>query len=378
MQKFIFLFLFSGILFGGGGIEIGTGGATSSIAHPPQTTNISSESVFSNPSVTNFLDSGFSISGGLIIAFPKYTLEFKNNPFLKTESTQWIPSISTVYNKEKLGFYFAMGSLGQGGFLKYNVVYDRIQNLKVTSLNPGFIFGGTYRLRKNMSVSLGGRFLYSKIEGKGDIDTGQGFKSKITSKGIAPEISLFYKYNDKLSLGAKYLWRTKLNYKGHITTDDGNLAETLFAKFSKDHRKDFPAVFSIGASYKLNEKQKFSFTYNRIFESEKKADKNLYHKFKDTNEYLFGFETVLTTKINLLLGYSYVDKGKNGYPSGDITQLSSHTYSTGIRYKATDNTIITFALGLNKYESHKGNLYRYRIKTKRKEVVTGLSFEKKL
>ncbi|MDU1911615.1 hypothetical protein [Fusobacterium sp.] len=378
MKKIILFLLISKVTFSLGGIEIGTSSSVISFGNPAQAAYISTEAVFSNPSSTIFLGTGDYIYGGTLVIFPDYKLKLRNNTFLETSTSQFAPSLSYVHNTENYGFYFGAGSLGQGGFLKYKVSYNRIENLNVTSFNPGIILGFTYKLKDNLAIGLGGRALYSKIEAEGYVITGQGVKSKITATGFAPEISLFYQLDKNLNLGIKYLAETKLNYDGHITTDDGHIAETLLAKFAVDQRKDFPSVLSLGAEYKLNELQSIFFTYNRIFESKKKMDKELYHKFKDTNEYLFGFEQVLNEKFDLLLGYGYIDKGQNSHPTGDMMQLSAHQFNLGLRYKSDSSMKITFTVGLNHYDSHDGNLYGYEIKTTRKEVITGIGIEKKL
>lgn len=378
MKKILLFLLLSKLTFSLGGIEIGTSPSVTSFGNPAQVAKVSTEAVFSNPSSTIFLGPGNYIYGGTLLIFPDYKLKLRNNTLLETTTSQFAPSFSYVYNTEDYGFYFGAGSLGQGGFLKYKVSYNRIENLNVTSFNPGVIFGFTYKLKENLSIGLGGRALYSKIEAEGSIITGQGVKSKITATGFAPEISLFYQPNKNLNLGVKYLAKTKLDYDGHIMTDDGHIAETLLAKFAVDQRKDFPSVLSLGTEYKLNESQSIFFTYNRIFESKKKMDRELYYKFKDTNEYLFGFEQVLNEKFDLLLGYGYIDKGQNTHPTGDMMQLSAHQFNLGIRYKPDASMKITLTVGLNHYDSHDGNLYGYEIKTTRKEVLTGIGIEKKL
>ncbi|MEG0584727.1 MAG: hypothetical protein RR476_09185, partial [Cetobacterium sp.] len=89
-------------------------------------------------------------------------------------------------------FYFASGTLGQGGFLKYNVSYDAINNFNLTVLYPGIVLGGAFKLNDKISVSLGGRIIYSRLQAEGKILDRDSFKSYIETVGVAPEISFFY------------------------------------------------------------------------------------------------------------------------------------------------------------------------------------------
>ncbi|MGL5594443.1 MAG: OmpP1/FadL family transporter [Cetobacterium sp.] len=377
MKKYMLFFLAHSLAFGLGGIEIGTSQSPRAVANPAQTATISTESPFYNPAASSFLDTGDYVYFGLLGVFPKYTIKYEGKTVAKTTTTQPLPSFTYIKNQEKIGYFIAAGSLGQGGFLKYNVAYDRIKNLDITAFNPGVITGVSYKFKNDLSAAFSLRMLYSKMEAKGRIDTGQGVHSDIKAFGIAPEISVFYKYNENLDLGAKFLFRTKLDYDGQIKTDDGNIANTILAKFSRDHKKDFPSVLSLGLGYNLTDKDRLSLGYNAIFERDKEFAEDLYSKYKNTYEYLFGYERILNEKFKWMLGYGYIDKGRNDHPVADMTQLSCHQISTGIKYKYSETINITASLGGNFYKSNTSNLLKYEIETTRREILFGVAFEKK-
>lgn len=378
MKKYILFLLANSLAFGLGGIEIGTGHSPGAVANPAQTAAISPEAPFYNPAASIFLNEGEYLHFGLLGVFPDYKIKYKGGTVIKTTSPQPLPSFAYIKNEEKMGYFIAAGSLGQGGFLKYNASYNRVKDLDVTAFNPGIITGVSYKFNDDLAGALSLRMMYSKLEAKGSIDTGQNVNSEITAYGITPEISVFYKYNEKLDLGAKFLFRTKLSYDGKVKSDDANIANTVLAKFSRDQRKDFPSVLSLGLGYNLTEKDRISLGYNAIFERDKKFTDELYHKYKNTYEYLFGYERVLNEKFKWIAGYGYVDKGKNAQPVADMTQLSCHQLSTGVKYKHSDTLTISTVLGGNFYESNTSKLLKYEIETKRKEIIVGFSFDKKL
>ncbi|MHA4990385.1 OmpP1/FadL family transporter [Cetobacterium somerae] len=377
MKKIIGFLILSKLSLSLGGIEIGTSPSINSIANPAQTANISAQSPFYNPAATMFLENGQYLYFGAFEVFPDYKTQYNGKTFLKTTTAQPVPSFSYINKKEKYAYFIASGSLGQGGFLKYKVSYDAIDNFHVTAVNPGIIIGGSFFISKDISMGISTRIIYSRLESKGKIKNEGEFKSYIEATGIAPEISFMYTPNDQLNLGIKYLAKTKLDYDGKVKKGSEYIIHRVFGKFSVDHRKDFPAVLSLGGLYKINDRQRVSLGFNWIMESKKTIDSNLYHKYKDTYEYALGFEQDIYEKMTLMFGYGYTAKGDNGHTIGDMTQLDSQQLGIGIKYKYSESTNLYTAFGINFYKTDNSKLYNQTISTKRKEPIFGIGIERK-
>ncbi len=377
MKKIILFILISKLSLALGGIEIGTAPSVISVANPAQSANVTAQSPFFNPAATMFLENGQYIYLGAFGVFPDYKTQYNGKTFLNTDTFQPVPSFSYINKNDKYSYFIGAGSLGQGGFLKYKVSYDAIDNFHVTAVNPGVIIGGSFFLSKNISAGVSARIIYSRLEAKGHIKNEGSFRSYIETTGIAPEFSLFYTPTEKLNLGIKYLARTKLDYDGKVKEGSEYIINRVFGKFSVDHRKDFPAVLSVGSLYKINSTQRLSLGFNWILESKKTLDNDLYHKYKDTYEYSLGFEQDINEKVTVILGYGYTDKGTNGHTIGDMTQLDSQQVGLGMKYKYSDVTDIYTALGINFYKTDDSKIYKETISTKRKEVILAVGFERK-
>lgn len=377
MKKLILFIILSKLTLALGGIEIGTSPTVLSVANPAQTANVTAQAPFFNPAATMFLENGEYIYLGTFGVFPDYETQYNGKTFLKTTTFQPVPSFSYTNKKDNYSYFIASGSLGQGGFLKYNVSYDAIDDFHVTAINPGIVIGGSFFITKNISAGVSARIIYSKIEAKGSIKGEGSFKSYIEATGIAPEISLFYTPTENLNLGIKYLAKTKLDYNGKVKEGSKYIINRVFGKFSVDHRKDFPAVLSLGSLYKINENQRFSLGFNWIMESKKTIDDELYHKYKDTYEYEVGFEQDINEKMTLIFGYGYTAKGTNGHTMGDMTQLDSQQLGVGIKYKYSETTNLYTALGINFYKTDHSKLYNETISTKRREPIFGIGLERK-
>lgn len=378
MKKFILFIVISKLSLALGGIEIGTTPSVNSVANPAQTASVNAQSPFFNPAATMFLENGEYIYLGTFGVFPDYETQYNRNTFLKTTTFQPVPSFSYINKKNNFSYFIASGSLGQGGFLKYNVSYDAIDDFHLTAINPGIIIGGSFFITKNISTGISARIIYSRLEAKGSIKNEGTFKSYIETTGIAPEISLFYTPTEKINLGIKYLFKTKLDYEGKVKEGSKYIVNKVFGKFSVDHRKDFPGVLSLGVLYKINETQRLSLGFNWIMESKKTIDNKLYHKYKDTFEYAAGFEQDVNEKTTLIFGYGYTAKGTNNHTLGDMTQLDSQQLGIGLKYKYSEITSLYTVLGVNFYKTDHSKLNNETISTKRREPIFGVGLEMKI
>lgn len=156
------------------------------------------------------------------------------------------------------------------------------------------------------------------------------------SFGVAPEVSTYYKASDRVSLSAKYLYKTKLDYE--------YLASLL----------------SLGTSFELNETQRLNFGYNWILEE---------NGYSDSYEYAVSFEQKINSKLKMTIGYCYSDRGRNEDGIIDFMELSSHQVGLGAIYKATEKIDLTVGIGRIRYESESSPIFNTNLKSKREETI---------
>lgn len=364
------IILYSLKIFALGGGNIMTSPTTSSQGNPVQQAEVSADSVFYNPAALGFLEEGQHIGIGMYFCKPDYKQGFAGPFGNTTEATvdnlQYIPAGEYVYVKGNRAYYIGVGSMGQGGFLDLDTRGSAIRDAKVDYLAPGIVFGVAQKLNEKVSVSLGMRYtyLYQKIEFDGrksrDIET--------KGDGIAPEIGVYYRATPKWDLSAKYLFRTKIDQDA--SSDYPRVNDQI------PKRNDYPAILTTGTSYALNEKNKVYLGYNIIFEDADYVYSGGYdgrENFGNTKEYMMGYKRVLNEKIDINLGYTYVDKGTNGDPK-TIKELDANVYGLSLVYHQNENTYYTVSLSTNHYESYNSS----SVGSKRRENIVGLSLNKKL
>lgn len=360
--------------YGVGGIEILTNPTPSNFA---QQSVISAEAVFYNPAGAAFLEDGSHMHYGAYIVGTDYETRVEGLT-LDTTDPQVLPSFSYIYKDGKTAYYMGFGMIGQGGFLEYDISSPAVEDFDATIIHPGGIFGVSHQVTDRVALSLGGRYLYSRITAEGKTVFGNEFESRIDAWGIAPELGIHMKVDENWDIAAKYLGETSLNYDGSIKKGRDTVVEKLFGKYATDHRKNFPAVFSVGTGYRLNEYQKVAFGYNWIMESKKSANEDFYGNYDDTYEYSVSFEQYVNNRFDLILGYTYTDKGENDLDITDITQLDAHQIGTALRYKKSESTDITIGTGIIFYESEKSVVAGQDVKSSRRELLLGISVNTKL
>lgn len=360
-----------------GGIEILTNTTNSAAANPAQQAAVSVEAVFYNPAGSAFLSDGHYFHYGVYGVGTDYETR-TGDLKLDTTDPQFLPSFSYIFKKDREAYYLGFGNIGQGGLLEYDISTPLVQDFNATIIHPGGIFGVSYMVKDDLSLSLGGRWVYSRIEADGKTAQGREFESRIDAWGIAPEVGIHAKMNEKWNVAAKYLGETSLSYDGSIKKGNEVVIDTLFGRYSRDQRKNFPAILSLGSTYELNGYQKIYFGYNWIFENDKDADRDLYGKYDDTFEYSMAFEQYINDKWDLILGYAYTDKGDNNEGILEITELDAHQVGTGLRYKYSPETEINFGLGIIFYEKGESNLLGREVISRRREVLFGIGVNTKL
>lgn len=362
--------LYSLKIFALGGGNIMTSPTTSSLGNPVQQAEVSADSVFYNPAALGFLEEGQHVGIGMYICKPDYkqgvTGPFGNAADINVDNLQYIPAGEYIYMKGDRAYYIGVGSMGQGGFLDVTTNNPAIKNAKLDYIAPGIVFGVAQKLNEKVSVSLGMRYtyLYQKLE----FDGRQSRDLEVKGDGIAPEIGIYYRATPKWDLSAKYLFRTKIDQD--VSSDYSRVNDQV------PNRNDYPAVLTTGTSYALNEKNKVYLGYNIIFEDADyvySGGHNGMENYDNTKEYMIGYKRVVNEKIDINLGYTYVDRCTNGDPK-TIKELDASVYGLSLIYHQNENTYYTAAISTNHYDSYNSS----SVGSKRKENVMGLSVNTKL
>lgn len=150
--------------------------------------------------------------------------------------------------------------------------------------------------------------------------------------GFTPIIGLHIQPCDKLNIGLKYEFETRLEMTNHTEKDDVGVYPDG-AKF----RNDLPAVFTGGIDYKLLDNFKLSGSFSHYFDQganwdgkEDEIDNNLY-------ELAVGMEYQLTEKTAVSAGVMHSETGVGrGYQTDLSYSLSSNTVGFGIQFHIND------------------------------------------
>ncbi len=175
--------------------------------------------------------------------------------------------------------------------------------------------------------------------------------------GITPIIGINIAVNEKLNIGFKYEFMTKIELEnetksdfiiGFDTTTAPATPVTMFPNGAKV-RSDMPAMMSLGVDYKIT--PKFSATAGFHYYWDKKANygKTLHgeevanEKIIDKNymELGLGLEYGITEKLFASLGYLYAQTGVGKDYQSDLSfSLTSSTFGGGLGYKINDKIMI--------------------------------------
>lgn len=141
--------------------------------------------------------------------------------------------------------------------------------------------------------------------------------------GISPIIGMNINL-DKLNIGMKYEFRTRLNVENKTKVDDTGL---FGDGVNTPH--DIPALFTIGASYQITPKLLVSGGYHHFFDSEADMANDKQNHIKGgTNEFLAGAEYRINDMFLVSAGGQITRYGVKDEYQQDLS-FSIHSYSVG-------------------------------------------------
>lgn len=239
-----------------------------------------------NPAGVGMMEKGLYVGVNNQSLFPDYSHESAAAPYEAKNPTYFLPSVSVVYKRDKLGFYGAFYVPAGGGSLEYDDgIVDLNEDLFLDVFGPsadlfGVYYAGTagavFSFNEMISVSLGGRYVFAKQTTKFETETTiaglppalaflNGFNvvldTEATASGFGAIIGLDLSPLSGLNIGMRYETVTKLEWEYMDVTGPFAGAQGIAEGDTFD--RDLPAIFAIGVSYMVLPKLKVegSFDY---------------------------------------------------------------------------------------------------------------------
>ena len=367
------------------------------------------DAVYYNPAGLMMLDNGFYLSLSNQTIFQTKTIQndfpfLNEKKYTGDVTVPAFPAFYSVYKMDKLAISFGLSPNAGGGTAKYNrglpsfetqiamlpamitgmgiptTNYTVDINFDGSSIFWGGQLGASYKFTDNIAAFAGARYIYAVNTYNGHINdiminpthplinpTG-GFMSapafftaagdaahaaatankevdvKQTGTGITPILGVNLNF-DKLNIGIKYEFKTKLELENETTTDEtGMFPDGAITK------TDIPAILSVGVAYSITEDFKASVGVHHYFD--KNADWDGREKFIDNNFYELscGLEYNVSEKVLVSAGYLHTQTGVGqGYQTDMSHSLSSNTVGFGGEFKVSEKLTLNAGMSYGVY-----------------------------
>lgn len=209
-----------------------------------------------------------------------------------------------------------------------------------------------------------------------------------TGTGFTPIIGVNISPNDKLNIGLKYEFKTKLELENKVAEGKGfligfntNGSPRYLYEDKVKFRNDIPALLTVGVDYKITNKFLVSTGLHYFF------DKDANYGYKDVLgnemknsdvfdanywEWALGLQYNISDKFLVSAGYLRAQSGINQDYQTDLNyKISSNTYGLGGAYSVTPKIDVNLAVAYTKYvEDDKTFDYNVAGSTANVETVT--------
>ena len=408
MRKFLIsaLTLFVANSAFAGGLLTNTNQSAAYLRNPAREGVIAIDGLYSNPAGTAFLSQGFHLSVNWQMAAqqrimtatsPAFaagvanngatTKEFKGKAFAPV-----MPSFHAAYViNDKWSVSASFGVTGGGGKCEFDnglgmfeamvggplaqagAAYTLDQSLTGEQYLFGLQLGGTYKITDNVAVFGGVRGVYSSNVYEGAIKNimlkstqtgGQFVPASMVNPalsdmlldcsqstiGFTPIIGVDWNLG-KLNLGAKYEFRTKVEYEN----DSKNSAnvDAAFANFADGAkvRNDIPAILSLGAQYHLLPSLRLSAGYVHYFDTD--AEGSATEVSDNTWEASFGAEYDINSKWLVSAGVRHTNYGFADEEMSDLNfNLDNFALCVGGAYKVNEKVTVNAGYMHSFYGDH--------------------------
>jgi long-subunit fatty acid transport protein len=205
---------------------------------------------------------------------------------------------------------------------------------------------------------LGARRAEHVLADQEDVDIEQ------TGSGFAPIIGVNFSPNDKLNIGIKYEFRTKLELENNTTKDFiidydpiNDVAIGMFPDGEK-FRNDMPALLAVGFDYQLTDKLSIASGFHMYFDQQADYGRTFNGVYVDNDqvidrnstEFAFGLEYIISDKLLLSAGYLHTQTGVSEDYQTDLS-YSNHSSSIGLggAYSISSGINLNVGLGYTMY-----------------------------
>ncbi len=342
-----------------------------------------------------------------------------------------LPTIFTVYKKNRWAGYGTFTAVGGGGEVEYsegNAITKTVNNLVAAKMRPastgfsdqyGYVesydyawtAGISYAATEKLSFSAGIRYVLldkrADLHGilnaygkNGAILHGQPIIAvyEQDGDGIGGVFGLNYRFSDELNIGIRYETKVKLDWETSVPAEShkqyGFLPVSgakLLALYNREDKtsysRDLPGVLGVGLVWDVTDQ--FSVMPSATLYFEKSADWGEKNSAVDRNSLdlaiAFGYQ--VNEKLKLTCGYMYTDVGIHPDTFGIIEQMSppldGHSFSLGAGYKITDKLSMCVGAMTIIYESDTSHasylapnvILAPEITYKKRNYCFGISFE---
>ncbi len=184
-----------------------------------------------------------------------------------------------------------------------------------------------------------------------------------TGMGFTPVLGANISLGEKLNIGLKYEFKTKLDVKQKI--NDGKDGGGMFVEDSTVH-SDLPAYLSVGVTYQLLPKLSASAgfhyyldkgaNYGKTMDATGEQVSNDKVIDKNTYEIGLGLEYDITEKLRVSGGYLFAQSGVSEDYQSDLSfDLSSNTFGIGFRYMIMENLGVNLGGAYTMYKDGEKN-----------------------
>ncbi len=176
-------------------------------------------------------------------------------------------------------------------------------------------------------------------------------KTKQTGTGFSPILGVNISPNEKMNIGLKYEFKTKLTLTNDTDQDDLGLFPD-----GAESASDIPAIFTAGVDYKFSDKFDAALSYNTYFDKDVDWGNNIYgqERTMDHNywEIAVGVQYHISDAFTLSFGALRSNTGATEQYNSDFSYSnSSYTGAVGFEWKVTDQFTLDAGVLVTNYES---------------------------
>jgi long-chain fatty acid transport protein len=228
----------------------------------------------------------------------------------------------------------------EGGLLTLGATQAQINVMPITTVQATYKDGAaTLNGQAAQMTATGAQLNDKSVDVK---QTGAGF-TPILGANISPV--------EGLNIGIKYEFKTKLELT-NATKVDGT---GMFPDGAKTN-SDIPALFSIGADYKVTKKLNLSVSYNNYNDKGVDWGKNIYGETRtiDSNswELAFGGQYQIIKWLAVSAGYLHTDMGVSQQFNSDFSYYAnSNTFGGGFEITPMANLTVDLGALVTKYQT---------------------------